>query len=370
MLNLQVLRHTIVKEFLVVFRDPASRALIFGMPIVQLLVFAFAATLDVRNVDIAVFNEDSGRASSELVSRVESASFVGEVFHLRSMKEVGSMLEVRKALLAVHIPDDFSANMANGGEPKLQVLVDGRRANAGQIAFAYLQEITNRLQIELNEDHAVYVMPEVVERAWYNPNLQYRWFIVPALVATLAFIPAISISLLSVARDRELGNLDQLVVAPISMFEIVLGKVLPPVFAGMVASVIVFTLAIYAFQVPFTGSLGVLFFSLFAFVFAASGFGLAISVCCSTQQQSLMAMFTLTVPMMITSGFITPVENMPQILQYFAELNPLKHIMVAAHGSFLRGMSWDEAWRSILPLVAMGVGATYAAGVILRWRIA
>lgn len=366
---LGALRHTVVKEFLVLLRDPASRALIFLMPVIQLMVFAFAATLEVRNVTVAVFNEDTGHSAREFVQRVAAASFIDEVVPVHSLNAVEGLIDVRQVLLAIHFPPDFSRKLSAGEPGVVQVLVDGRRANAGQITFSYLQQIASGLEIEMLSSVTGPVAPEVVVRAWYNPNLQYRWFIVPALVATLAFVPAISISLLSVARDRELGTLDQLVVAPISTFEIVLGKALPPVFAGMVASFMVLVLARFFFGVPFTGSLPILFFSLLMFVFACSGFGLAISACCSTQQQALMSMFTLTVPLFITSGFVTPVENMPQFLQYLSQLNPLKHVMVAIHGSFLRSMTLAEAWGNIGPLLLMGVVTMAAAGAIMRWRI-
>jgi ABC-2 type transport system permease protein len=363
------LRHTVIKEFIVLMRDPTSRAMILGMPILQLLIFSFAATMEVRNINIAVVNDDAGRASYEFIQRVEASSFVDELIYLPTLHAVEELIDTREVLLAIYFQQDFSRNIEQGEPGEIQILVDGRRANAGQISVAYLQNIASELQLELSAEKTHVKPPEVLVRHWYNPNLEYRWFMVPALVTTLAFIPAISISILGVARDRELGTLDQLVVSPVGTIDIILAKALPPVFAGLASSIIVFLLAVFAFQVPFTGSVLLLFGTIVLFVFAVSGFGLTISAACNTQQQALMGMFTLTVPMFITSGFISPVENMPYFLQDFSELNPLKHAMIIVQSSFLQGITFTEAWPHIWPMILVGIVTMGLAGAILRWRI-
>jgi ABC-2 type transport system permease protein len=363
------LRHTVWKEFLVVMRDPASRVMILGMPLIQLLVFAFAATLEVRNINVVVVNQDAGRWSHEVIARVKASSFVDELIYLPSLGEAKDAIDTRGALLAMHFQPDFSRNIAAGKPAQIQLLLDGRRANTAQVATSYLQTIASELQLELIAQQTNVALPSVEVRPWYNPNLEYRWFIVPGLVVTLAFIPAIAISILSVARDRELGTLDQLVVSPVSPLEIILGKALPAVFAGMISSFVVFALAVFAFQVPFTGSVLILFLSQLVFVFSCAGLGLAISAGCNTQQQALMGMFAIATPLFITSGFVTPVENMPLALQYFAELNPLKHEMIIVLGCFLQATTIQEVWRGLWPMILIGAVTMGMAGVILRWRI-
>ncbi|MEZ5573077.1 MAG: ABC transporter permease [Halioglobus sp.] len=363
------LRYTVVKEFIVLFRDPASRAMILGMPVIQLLVFSLAATMEVHNVSVAVVNEDGGRWSREFVQRVEASSFVDKVIYLPSLHSVEQLIDTRNVLLAIDIQADFSRDVAAGNPASIQVLVDGRRANAGQVALSYLQTIASELQFELLAQRTDIAPPEVQLRNWFNPNLEYRWFIVPALVATLAFLPAMSISILSVARDRELGTLDQLVVSPVSIVGIILGKALPPVLAGMISSSIVFLLAVFAFQVPFTGNVLMLFLAILVFVFSCSGIGLAISAGCNTQQQALMSLFTFTVPLFITSGFITPVENMPEALQHFSQINPLKHILIIVHGCFLQAMTAAEVWHHLWPMILIGTFTVSVASAVLRWRI-
>jgi drug efflux transport system permease protein len=363
------LGHTVLKEFLVLLRDPASRGMVIGAPLLQLLIFSFAATLEIRNVNVAIVNQDMGPAAHEFVQRVEVASFVDELIFLPSIDKVESLINTRDVLLAIHFQPDFSRSLASGEPPGVQVLVDGRRANAGQIAFSYLLDIASQLQIDLSASQKSMTAPEANVRYWYNPNLEFRWFIVPALVTTLAFIPAISISILGVVRDRELGTLDQLVVSPVSTLEIILGKALPPIFSGLLSSVMVFLLAVFAYQVPFTGSLFILFTAIAIFVFSATGFGLMISAGVTTQQQATIGMFTLTVPMFITSGFFSPVENMPVFLQVFSELNPLKHAMIVVQGSFLQGITLVEAWPNIWPMMLLGTVTMSVAAVLLRLRI-
>ncbi len=364
------LRHTMAKEFITLLRDPTSRQLILGMPFLQVLIFSFAATMDVQHVNIAVVNDDSGRWSHEYIQRVEAASFIDEVIFVPSMAGVQELVDRRKVMLAMHIQPEFSRQIAAGHPGLIQLLIDGRRANAGQITFAYLQGIANTMQIELAMSGTeIGAPPRAMVRHWFNPNLEYRWFIVPALVATLSFIPALLMSTLGVARDREMGTFDQLVVSPVSTLEIILGKTLPPVLAGMMSGFIVFLLAVFAFQVEFTGSVVLLFLSMLVFVFAITGIGLTVSAACNTQQQALMGMFTLTTPLFITSGFISPVINMPQFLQFLAQLNPMRHFLDIVLGSFLKALTPAEIWPSLWPMLLIACITLTVAARIVRWRV-
>jgi ABC-2 type transport system permease protein len=364
------LRHTMAKEFITLLRDPTSRQLILGMPFLQVMIFSFAATMDVNNVNIAIVNDDSGRWSHEYVQRVEAASFVGQVIKLPSMAGVQSLIDRREVMLAIHIQPEFSRQLASGRPGQVQLLIDGRRANAGQITFSYLQRIANFMQIDM----AAEVMqlgepPQIKVRNWFNPNLEYRWFIVPGLVATLSMIPALLMSTLGVARDREMGTFDQLVVSPVSTMEIILSKTLPPVLAGMMSGFIVFLLAIFVFQLEFYGSLGLLFSSMVVFVFAIAGIGSAVSAICNTQQQAMMCMFTLTTPLFITSGFISPVINMPPAFQLMAQINPMRHFLDIVQGSFLKAFTVVEIWPSLWPMLMIAAVTLGVAASILRWRL-
>ncbi|MEM8659823.1 MAG: ABC transporter permease, partial [Pseudomonadota bacterium] len=195
------LAHTVWKELLVVMRDPASRVMMVAMPLLQLLVFAFAASMEVRNVQVLVVNDDTGYWSREFIARVEAANFIDEVVELHSLDEVKHRIDRRDALMAMHFQADFSRDVVLTKPARVQLILDGRRANTAQVAEAYLQNIAGELQLELVTTETSATPPEVKVRNWFNPNLEYRWFIVPALITILAFLPALSISILSVARD-------------------------------------------------------------------------------------------------------------------------------------------------------------------------
>ena len=361
------LRHTIVKEFITLIRDPASRQMLLAAPLAQILIFSFAASMEVRNINIAVINEDSGRWSQELVMRIEAASFVDSVIVLPSSSGLDELIDRREVLLAAHLPSDFSRRIENGESAKVQLTFDGRRANTAQISFSYIQTIAGELNSELNEETES--SPSAIVRHWFNPNLIFKWYMVPALVATLALIPAFSMSALSIARERELGTFDQLVVSPVSTLEIILGKMLPAVFGGMFAGAMVIILAIFAFGIPFNGCLLMLLLSMLVFVFAIAGMGLTISATCNTQQQAFLGLFGSMVFLMVTSGFLSPVDNMPEFLQLIAQLSPLKHFMDVTLGSFLKSMTIAEIFASLWPMALIGTVAVSSASLIVRRSI-
>lgn len=361
------LRHTIIKEFLTLVRDPATLQLLVRAPLAQLLIFSFAASMEVRNINIAIVNDDSGHWSQELVMRMEAASFVDSIIVLPSNKGLDTLIDRRKVLVAAHIPADFSRRIERGESGQVQLIFDGRRANAGQITLSYIQSIVNKLNGELAEGAGPF--PTANVRHWFNPNLIFLWFMVPALVATLALIPSFSMSTLSVAREREMGTFDQLLVSPVSTLEIILGKLLPAVFAGMSSGILVTLLAIFAYGIVFDGSMVLMLLSMLVFVVAMAGIGLSISAVCNTQQQAFMGMFCVMILIMMTSGFVSPVDNMPKYLEFFSQLNPLKHFLVIVLGSFLKSMTAAEILTNLWPLALIAMTTVTSASLILRRSI-
>src|SRR5690606_7190231 len=224
------LRAQFIKEVLSILRDPRSRMVVFVPPLLQLLVFAFAATLEVRNVDIAVHNQDAGRWSHELIARLDSAGFIDEVRHVTNHRELRGLIDQGKVIAALDIPADFSRAIAAGASGNVQVLVDGRRSNSGQITVGYLSAIAADVSAEVDVEAAP--ATPVVVRNWFNPNLVYRWFIVPGLSGILALFSALMLTSLSIARERELGTFDQLLVSPTSTPEIIISKSVPALAIG------------------------------------------------------------------------------------------------------------------------------------------
>jgi len=361
------LRAQFIKEVLSILRDPRSRMVVFVPPILQLLVFSFAATLEVRNIDIAVYNQDAGRWSHELLQRLASARFIARVHHVDSQRHLRELIDRGAVIAALAIPVDFSRTIAAGDSGRAQVLVDGRRSNSGQITVAYLSTIA--------ADVGAGVVPDaqaptpVVVRHWFNPNLVYRWFIVPGLTGILALFSALLITSLSIARERELGTFDQLLVSPTSTAEIIISKSLPALAIGTLLGLFMISAGIFLFAIPFTGSFVLLLASLVLFILSVVGIGLMISAVSMTQQQAILGAFAIGVPAVLMSGIATPVENMPVVLQWLAQAIPLTHFLVIVEGSFLKAMPAGDILANLWPLAVIALATLTLASVFIRGRL-
>lgn len=361
------LRAQIIKEVLSILRDPRSRMVVLVPPLLQLLVFAFAATLEVRNVDIAVHNQDAGRWSYELVARLDRAEFVNQIYHVTNNQELQSLIDQGKVIAAVNIPVDFSRTLAAGDSGQVQVLVDGRRSNSGQITVSYLSSIAAEVGAQVNPEAAP--AAPVAVRNWFNPNLTYRWFIVPGLSGVLAFFSALLLSSLSIARERELSTFDQLLVSPTSIPEIIISKSLPALAIGTILGLMMIAAAIVLFQIPFSGSFWLLLISLVLFILSVVGIGLMISSVSATQQQAILGAFAIGVPAILMSGFATPVENMPTLLQWLAQAVPLTHFLTIVQGSFLKALPLNDILASLWPLVIIALVSLTMATIFVRRRL-
>ncbi|HET9031966.1 MAG TPA: ABC transporter permease [Dokdonella sp.] len=361
------LRAQFIKEVLSILRDPRSRMVVFVPPLAQLLIFAFAATLEVRNVDIAVHGQDAGRWAHELVSRLDRAEFINQIHHVTDSRELRGLIDQGRVIAALDIPVDFSRTIAAGGSAQVQVLVDGRRSNSGQITVSYLSAIAAEVGAEVAAEAAP--AAPVVVRNWFNPNLTYRWFIVPGLSGILAFFSALLITSLSIARERELGTFDQLLVSPTTTPEIIVSKSLPALAIGTILGLMMISAAIVLFQIPFSGSFWLLLLSLVLFILSVVGIGLMISAVSATQQQAILGAFAIGVPAVLMSGFATPVENMPLLLQWLAQAIPLTHFLIIVQGSFLKALPLSDILASLWPLAIIALVSLTMATVFVRGRL-
>ena len=361
------LRAQIIKEVLSILRDPRSRMVVFVPPLLQLLVFAFAATLEVRNVDIAVHNQDAGRWSHELVTRLDRAEFINQIHHVANNQELRRLIDQGKVIAALDIPADFSRAIAVGGSGQVQVLIDGRRSNSGQITVGYLSTIAAEVGAQINPD--ITPATPLAARNWFNPNLIYRWFIVPGLSGILALFSALLITSLSIARERELGTFDQLLVSPTSTPEIIISKSLPALAIGTMLGLMMIAAAVVLFQIPFSGSFWLLLMSLVLFILSVVGIGLMISAVSATQQQAILGAFAIGVPAVLMSGFATPVENMPTLLQWLAQTIPLTHFLIIVQGSFLKALPLGDILASLWPLAIIALVSLTMATVFVRGRL-
>lgn len=370
-MNLTRIKALVIKELLAVLRDRKSRIALIVPPILQLTIFAFAATLEVKNVELAVLDKDGGKAAVELVQRFQGAPYFTRVFPLASQEEVAPMLERERAMAVLVIGQDFSRDVAAGRPAQAQLLLDGRRSNSSQIVQGYAQRIVEQYSRELADKNGQPPPPAtLVARNWFNPNLEYLWFTVPNLIGMLSMVVGLIVTSLSVARERELGTYDQLLVTPLSPLEILAGKTLPAMILGLVESQIIVAVAIGIFGIPCQGSPALLILSLVPYLLSVVGFGLFISSLCNTQQQAILGTFTFMIPASLLSGFATPVETMPQVLQYISLANPMRHFLVIVRGIMLKGMTLPMVADAAWPLLVIAAVTLTLAGWFFRRGLA
>lgn len=359
------LRAQIIKELLSFLRDPKTRLTLVVPPVLQLFVFSYAVTLDVTNVTLAVLNDDSGRWSQEMIQRLRGSKFVGKLITVHRPEDLATMIDERAVIAAIHFPVDFSRDIGNGTQAVAQVILDGRRANSSQITLGYLNEVATGIGAEIAESSGAQV-PDVALRHWFNPNLIYRWFVVPSLSGILAMLISLLVTTLSIARERELGTFDQLLVSPAQPIEIIVGKAIPALILGTALGSVMITAGVLAFRIPFTGSVLLLIMSLMLFILSMVGIGLTISSICRTQQQAILGTFSIVVPFVLISGFTTPVENMPHWLQVISAASPLKYYLIIVRGTFLKALPPADIFADAWPMAAIALVTLSAAIVIVR----
>lgn len=360
-------RALVVKELLAVLRDRKSRTVLILPPLMQLTIFAFAATMEVKNIELAMLDRDGGKAAVELEQRFVGSPYFTRITRLGGEQDIAPVIEGEKAMAVLVIDEGFSRDVAAGRQATAHILLDGRRSNAAQIVQGYAQDIVRQYNEDL-ADRAQQTGPpaKLVARNWFNANLEYLWFTVPNLIGMLTMVVALIVTALSVAREREMGTFDQLLVSPLTTSEILAGKTLPALLLGIAESVFIVAVAILAFRIPCAGSLFTLFFSLVLFLFSVVGFGLFISSLCNTQQQAILGTFTFMMPATLISGFATPIESMPKLLQIISMANPMRHFLVAVRGIMLKGMPFETVLGIIWPLLVIGVVTLAAASWFFR----
>ncbi len=365
------IRSLILKELQVSWRDKKSRVVLIAPTIMETVIFAFAATMEVTNVSVAVLNQDNGHESYELVQRLRAASAFSDIEYLAGVPEIAPILDAQEVLLVVHIPVDFSRHVQRGEPGHVQVILDGRRTNAAQIVLGYVYQIVGSYARELDiPARTSQPQPVIVARSWFNPNKDYRWFTVLCLVGTITTLEALILTGLSVARERELGTFEQLLVSPLQPVEIMVGKTVPPMLIGVAQGTFVLLIAVTVFRVPFHGAPWLLYLGMGANLLAVVGVGLFISSLAATQQQALLGVFFVMVPIILLSGFATPRENMPDWLQSINVANPLGYFLVIVNGVVLKNMPFPAVCGRLWPLAIIGCITLTLAVWLFRRRLA
>jgi len=365
----------LVKEFLQLRRDKSARFRLLVPPVIQILLFGYAATFEVFNVSTIVADQDRTPESRALVAAFVHSSRFELKAVVPSPEQVCAAVQRSDVHVGIVIPPGFSHRLRSGDEAPVQVLLDGTNSNTALIAGGYVGQIAQAfaqaqgealLQASGRALTAPRVRLQVEPRFWFNPNLDSRWFFVPGVIGSLVLVTIVNLTAFAIVREREVGTLEQLLVTPIRPVEFILGKTLPFFMIGLLEVAIVAGIGLLWFRVPFNGSALLLLAGTCLFLLSALGLGLLISTVCRTQQQAFASNFFVLNPMFILSGFGFPIASMPQPLQWLTLLNPLRHFLVIIRGTFLKGVGIDVLWPELACLAALG--AVLLTASVLRFR--
>jgi ABC-2 type transport system permease protein len=354
--------HLFTKELIQVLRDKRIRMTLIIPPLFQLIIFGYAANLDVKNVPTAVRDLDQSSASRELIARFVSSKYFHIVAYPQTRHELGDLIQRGEAVLSLEIPSDFSRKLKKGDTATLQILLDGTESNTAMIALGYvgriLSDYSNAVLVKrLNQAGMIDFEESGVDlqhRTWFNPNFESRLFFVPGVIASIAFLIPIILTAQAVVREREIGTLEQIMVTPIRPWELVLGKTLPFALIGLLDVIMIALIGIFWFEVPLRGNPLVLLSGNILFLMSSIGIGLFISTISSTQQQAQISIFFFSMPAFILSGFVFPLENLPTWIQYLTYLNPLRYFLAIIRGVFLKASGLEILWPEMLALAVLG----------------
>jgi ABC-2 type transport system permease protein len=360
----------IQKEVLAVLRDPRNRMALILPPILQLFLFSFTGTLEVKHVALGIWNRDYGQVANELVERLCASPNFGHVEFAHSRQELQQMIDEQRVMLAITFLPDFSRKFSEDHTAPLQMIADGRKSNSAQIAQGYVSQIVNQFVSEQTATDSSAPDVQVVERTWFNPNLDYIWFTLPSLAVMITLQICLNVTAMSVAREREMGTFEQLLVSPIRPLEIMAGKSIPALILALIEVTIFILITVFIFRIPFHGSVLFLYLSLTVFIIAMIGIGLSISSIALTQQQALLGIMTTLLPATLLSGYAAPIENMPDWLQPLTYANPLRYIMVVMKGVFLKDMPPLEILNNTWPMAIIAVFTLSLATWLFRRRLA
>jgi ABC-2 type transport system permease protein len=358
------------KELLAILKDPRSRVSLFLPPIMQCFIFGYAATYDLSNVAYAVLDQDRSFASRELLARLDGSGVFVRVAELTRASDIASYINNQRALLVVQIPQDFERQLSSGRPAAIQVIADGRNSNTAGIATGYVAAAVGAFNTQWQAAHGLSGPPvQVTMRAWFNPNLETRWNMIPALIGTLTMLQTLLLTAMSVAREREEGTFDQLLVTPFRPAEIMVGKAIPSMLVGIIQATTILLVAQLWFRIPFSGSFATLYTGLAFFLLAAVGIGLLVSSVVATMQQAFLFAFVILMPFTLLSGLTTPIGNMPVSLQYFTLLNPLRYAIDMVHRVYLEGAALRDLVPDLWPLAVIAAITLMVASWMFRNRL-
>lgn len=368
----------LVKEFIQIFRDPKMRGIIFVMPVVQLLVFGYAVTTDVKHIATAIYDLDNSVASRELVASFEKSGYFDVVEYIDNENRARNLVDRGKVRAVLRMNKGFQNDLRAGRTAQLQVIVDGTDSNTAGIVLDYSAKIAGQfsqkvLLTRFSRLRGLSQEPGSVKirtRAWFNENLESRNFYVPGVIASLLMLVTLMLTSMAVVREKEIGTMEQIMVTPITPLEFILGKTVPFALIGFIDMILITVIGVFWFEIPIRGNLLLLFVAAALYLMTTLGLGLFISTVSETQQQAMMSTFFFYLPAILLSGFMFPIANMPEVIQWLTYLNPLRYFLVIIRGIFLKGVGVNILWPQMAALAVMGLITLWLASRRFRKTLA
>jgi len=357
-------------------RNPVLIRMLLAAPIIQLILFGYAATTDVKDVPVVVCDQSKTPESREITAAIGASYSFDLIGHVQDPREIKTALDAGIAQLALHMRPDFARDLRRGDAAAIALYIDGSDSIIASTAASYmvglLENQAQRIRAERLTRAGVHLSAptvEMVPRVWFNPDLRSANYMVPGVFGLIIMIITTVWTAQSIVREREVGTLEQLLVTPVRPLELLLGKSLPYAGTALVAATEIIVLARWWFGVPIMGSVPLLFALALVFILTSLGLGLLISTISHTQQQALLTSFFIMLPAVLLSGFMFPIENMPWAIQQVAWLIPYRYFLEIVRGIFLRGVGLEVLWPQSLALAVFGVVLFTAGAVAFRKRL-
>lgn len=356
------IKQMLIKEFLQMLRDPRMRIVIFGLPVIQMMIMAFALTTDVMNISTALLDMDKSQNSRELISNFTAGGYFKISQNLDSMSEIAPILDHADVRAVLHIPAGFAEDIAAGKTAKVQMITDGTDNNSTAIVIGYANTIissySNSILMDRLKSKGVtqnLVRIETVARAWFNTNQESKYYFVPSLIAVMLFIFSLLLTSIGIVKEKEIGTIEQVMVTPIRRIEFILGKTVPYMITGYISMTIMLCVAFVVFGVHVKGSILLLYLLAGVYLCGNMGLALIISAGSETQQQAMLTSFLILMPCVMLSGFMFPIHNMPQIVQYAVVVNPMRWFLYILRGIVMKGVGISTLWPEITAQAALSI---------------
>ncbi len=371
------LRSLIRKEFIQIRRDKRTLILVLIIPIMQLFLMGYAATNDVRNVPLAVYDQDRGPQARALLDAYRAADYFTITYEANSEEELGNLIDTGKARAGLIIPPDYSDKITAGESGQVMIVLDGSDptiastalSSAKLIGQAYSTQILEERLASRGQTSAIQAPVQVGTTVWYNPDLVSAYFMIPGVIGMILFALTSILSASAIVRERERGTIEQLIVTPIRPWELVVGKLLPYVLLAFFNAFEVLAIGHYWFKVPLNGSLLLLFGASFLFLLSSLGIGLFASTIANTQQEAMLTVWMLLLPSIFLAGFFFPLQAMPKILQWISYIFPLRYYLVIIRSLMIKGTGIAAFKEELLALAIFGVAIMSLAALRFRKRL-